>query len=282
MSLQIRVMTRADIPGGMRLKELAGWNQTEEDWRRFLEASPEGCFVAEWSGHVAGTVTTIVYENRFAWIGMVLVDPQLRGKGVGTALLERAIDHLDAIRIPCLKLDATPQGRPIYERLGFRVEYEIDRCLLEREPDVSIDAAPPAHGNQLDSILEMDRKAFAADRGTLLRSVAADAPEYVIVAREAGTVTGYALGRKGSRADHLGPWVATNATSARQILASFLKRSKREAVFVDVMKDNAWGPEIVSQAGFRSSRMLTRMYRGENSHAGCVELVGAILGPEFG
>src|ERR1700683_884599 len=122
MSLQIRVMTPADVPAGMRLKDLAGWNQTEQDWRRFLEAAPDGCFVAEWSGQVAGTVTTISYENRFAWIGMVLVDPQLRGKGVGTALLERAMDYLDASGVPCLKLDATPQGRPIYERLGFRAE----------------------------------------------------------------------------------------------------------------------------------------------------------------
>src|SRR5580700_5524666 len=119
MSLQIRVMTRADIPDGMRLKDLAGWNQTAEDWVRFLQASPSGCFVAEWEGHVVGTVTTIVYGDRFAWIGMVLVNPDLRGKGIGTALLERAIDHLDASGVPCLKLDATPQGQPIYERLGF-------------------------------------------------------------------------------------------------------------------------------------------------------------------
>ncbi|MGB8295229.1 MAG: GNAT family N-acetyltransferase, partial [Polyangia bacterium] len=89
-------MTPADVAAGMRLKEIAGWNQTQEDWERFLRASPEGCFVAEWNGQVVGTVTTIVYEGRFAWIGMVLVDPQMRGKGIGTALLEKAIDHLDS------------------------------------------------------------------------------------------------------------------------------------------------------------------------------------------
>src|ERR1700687_2743834 len=42
----LRIMTMADIPAGMRLKEIAGWNQTAADWKRFLEASPEGCFVA--------------------------------------------------------------------------------------------------------------------------------------------------------------------------------------------------------------------------------------------
>src|SRR5215469_6355292 len=143
MSLRIRLITSADVPAGMRLKDLAGWNQTEHDWLRFLQSSPKGCFVAEWNGQVAGTVTTIVYENRFAWIGMVLVDPELRGKGIGTALLKHAIHYLDASGVPCLKLDATPQGRPIYQRLGFQVEYEIERRLLERKAGASIDSPAP-------------------------------------------------------------------------------------------------------------------------------------------
>ena len=58
-TMRLRVMTSADIPAGMRLKERAGWNQTAADWRRFLERSPEGCFVAEVGAQVCGTVTTI-------------------------------------------------------------------------------------------------------------------------------------------------------------------------------------------------------------------------------
>lgn len=282
MSLRIRAMTSNDITEGMRLKDLAGWNQTEKDWHRFLQSNPEGCFVAEWSGQVAGTVATITYENRLAWIGMVLVDPALRGKGIGTSLLGQAIDHLDARRIPCLKLDATPQGRPIYERLGFRREYEIERCFLKKEAGARLSPIASREAKELDSVWEMDREVFGADRSALLQSIAKDASEYAIVARESGALTGYAFGRKGSRADHLGPWVAWNASAAREILDIFLRTSRREIVFVDVVKDNAWGPELVSQAGFRFSRTLTRMHRGENPKPGRVDLLGAILGPEFG
>ncbi len=87
-------MKRADIPAEMRLKDLAGWNQTEADWERFLDASPDGCFVAEAAERVVGTSTTIVYEGRFAWIGMVLVDPEFSRRGIGAALLDRALEHL--------------------------------------------------------------------------------------------------------------------------------------------------------------------------------------------
>jgi GNAT superfamily N-acetyltransferase len=275
-------MTRADIPAGMRLKELAGWNQTEEDWERFLEAEPEGCFVAEWSGRAAGTVATIIYEQRFAWIGMVLVDPQVRGKGIGTALLLKAIDYLDAKQVPCMKLDATPQGKPIYTRLGFQSEYEIERHCLTREISAESSTQTAAAAEDLRPLLEFDREVFGADRSALLRSLATSAPELVAIHASGSAVEGFALGRPGSRADQLGPWVAANSAAARAVFEDFLRRSRRPVVFVDVLRDNAWAPALLAARGFQFSRSLTRMYRGENAHPGRPDLLGAILGPEFG
>jgi predicted N-acetyltransferase YhbS len=279
MTAEIRMMTPADIPAGMHLKDAAGWNQTTEDWVRFLEASPEGCFVAECNGEVAGTVTTITYENRFAWIGMVLVRPELRGRGIGTALLVKAINYLDAQRIPCAKLDATPQGKPVYERLGFQVEYDLERQILWREPGRG---AAPDRPEDVETVLATDRDIFGADRSALLRSIANAAPEFVTVARQGGSLDGYALGRRGSRADHLGPWVARTEPVARDVLENLLLCSRRDVVFVDVVKDNPWAPGLLVKKGFTFSRALTRMYRGENAHPGRPDLVCAILGPEFG
>lgn len=72
-----------------------------------------------------GTSTSIVYEGRFAWIGMVIVDSRYRGQGIGTALLQRTVRCLDSRRVLCIKLDATPQGKPVYEKFGFASEYDI-------------------------------------------------------------------------------------------------------------------------------------------------------------
>jgi len=277
----IRMMTLADIPAGMRLKEAARWNQTGEDWRRFLRADSEGCFVAEWNGQVMGTVTTIIYEDRFAWVGMVLVDPGFRGRGIGSALLVHAMDYLDATKIPCVKLDATPQGRGLYQRLGFVPEYEIERHILERGSA----AARPDQVRRMEdirSVLGMDRDVFGADRRVLLSSVASDAPEFVITAQEGHSLSGYALGRRGSRADHLGPWVACSEAVARDILERFLHCSGRNTIFVDVVKDNPWAPALLAEKRFKFSRPLTRMWRGENAHPGRPDLLCAILGPEFG
>src|SRR5947207_13435443 len=89
-SILIRRMRLQDLSAGMRLKELAGWNQTEADWRRYLNLQPDGCFVAELNGAAVGTVATSIFGS-VAWIALVLVDPAVRGRGIGTALLNQAL-----------------------------------------------------------------------------------------------------------------------------------------------------------------------------------------------
>jgi GNAT superfamily N-acetyltransferase len=283
--MHLRTMTKADIPSGMRLKELAGWNQTAADWERFLDSSPMGCFVAESDGEVCGTVTTVVYESRFAWVGMVLVDPQHRGQGIGTRLLHQAIEYLDGLGIATVKLDATPEGKPIYQKLGFVTEYEIERWVLSArpqppEPD-SFSELRVGESASLE-ILAVDREAFGADRSALLLSLHRSAPEFTAAHYFQGSLSGYMLGRHGSRADHLGPWMARGETAAQQLLTAFLARSARETVFVDCMKANPFAARLLQSEDFKFSRPLTRMVRGANEFPGRPGDFCGILGPEFG
>jgi GNAT superfamily N-acetyltransferase len=286
--MRLRPMTKLDIPAGMRLKEVAGWNQTAGDWERFLEASPEGCFVAEIEGKVCGTATTISYEDRFAWVGMVLVDPEYRGRGMGTSLLERAIEYLDDLKIDTIKLDATPQGKPIYEKLGFVSEYEIERWVLRRAPmDVAKKTSSAGSSNKastalLEGVLESDRVIFGADRSFLLNSLHREAPEFTFSTGETRDLDGYMFGRRGAFADHLGPWVAKDELTASKLLEVFLSQSDREVVLVDALKSNVIIGDLLRSQRFTFSRPLTRMYRGRNAFPGKTDKLCAILGPEFG
>ncbi|MEW6350866.1 MAG: GNAT family N-acetyltransferase [Thermodesulfobacteriota bacterium] len=275
----LRVMTVDDIPEAIRLKEIAGWNQTAADWGRFVSATPEGCFVAEHEGRVIGTTTSIVYEGRFAWIGMVLVEPQFRGQGIGTALFQRAISYLDAQGVPCLKLDATPQGRLLYEKLGFDPEYEIQRWMLKREPNRS---TAPREPERIEDVLQLDLEIFGADRSRLLRSVLEEEPLFSLAVRQPAGLLGYAFGRHGARADQLGPWIARDPDVGRKLLLEFLCRSSRDVVCVDCPAPNPWVGPLVRAEGFEFARLLTRMHRGPNAHPGRPELVCGTLGPEFG
>lgn len=279
-SVVYRPLSADDIPDAMRLTRIAGWNQTPADWERFLAASPDGCFAAEQRGRVIGTSATIVHSGEVAWVGMVLVDPHHRGSGIGTELLRRAIAYLDERGVPCIRLDATPLGRPIYERSGFVDEYRVERWVLQREEPAP--SAALAQGDDLDEVLGLDREVFGADRGDLLRSVAAAAPDLVRLVREGDRIAGYSLGRRGARADHLGPWVARDETTAATLLDDFLARSARDTVFVDAVTPNPWAVGLLESRGFEFTRPLTRMARGSPAPPNRTDLMGAILGPEFG
>ncbi len=210
---------------------------------------------------------------------MVLVDPEFRRQGIGATLLARALSRLDVRGVPCDKLDATSEGKPLHEKLGFQAEYEIERWMLSRRGKALTKVPAPPSSNE---VFELDRNVFGADRSALLMSFAEQAPELTLVERSNERVSGYAFGRKGSEADHLGPWVARDGASVSKLLDRFLNRSSGEVVFVDLVKANAWAERLLAERGFRLSRALTRMFQGENLNPGQPDSICAIAGPEFG
>ena len=285
--MPLRVMTDQDLPGCLRLNTISGWNQTAADWQCFLARSPHGCFVMEHDDHIVGSAATICYESRFAWIGMVLVDPEYRNRGIGTELFQKAVDYLDHVQIPALKLDATPLGKPLYTKLGFLTEYEIERFILKRSV-ASIPAATPPSNNfsltedQFHEILRRDRELFGADRGFLLRNLRDRAPQFALGLWQGGALSAYGFGRSGLIADHLGPFMAANRAAAETLLDQFLARSSRDTIFVDCLNSNPFAPELLKSRGFTPARPLTRMVRGPNAFPGQPGAFCAILGPEFG
>lgn len=283
--MHLRVMTEQDIPAGVRLNTLSGWNQTAVDWNRFLGRSPLGCFVMEHDGKVVGTATTICYEDRFAWIGMVIVDPGHRKQGIGTRLLAKTVEYLDDAHIATMKLDATPEGKPLYTELGFVDEYEIERWISKRPAGAALTRGVTCASLseiQMEQVFRLDKELFGADRSFLLRSVFEETPKFATAVWENGLPQGYAFGRRGLFADHLGPWMARNRAGAEKILQEFLSRSSRETLIVDRMKSNAMAVELLAAHGFAPARPLTRMVRGPNSYPGRPDSLCAIFGPEFG
>ncbi len=278
----IRPMTAADIPDGMRLRELAGWNQTEQDWQRFLKMEPSGCFVACVEDRIRGTVTTLDFEKRFGWVSMVLVDPEYRRQGIGTRLLEAGISALETAGVETVKLDATPMGRTVYVQRGFVDEYGIERWE-------GVSRAVKGAGLQimkradLARVCELDRSVFGADRSRLLESLWQENSRYSAVVYQEGEVAGYVLGRAGTRAHYLGPWVAKPDTGVAEELArEFLRRVENEPVFVDISQMHPEAGTLVRMMGFQFQRPLTRMYRGPNNYPGNPSWVCGVAGPELG
>lgn len=283
--IRMRVMLESDLPFADSLRSLAGWNQTLDDWSRFLAMQPEGCFLAEWDGAQAGTATTVVYGSDLAWIGMVLVHPNFRRRGVGRALLLRCIEHLQGLKIKCIKLDATPEGRTVYEKLGFKEEWSLRRweadvaTVVCASTDCSIRAWEWADAARLDS---RDAQAFGTPRRGLISALARQSHCVLTCERAGDGETGYGFLRKGSRASYLGPVVAANCRDGIALIEALLAQAGESRVFWDIPDLNLAAVDCATRHGFAVQRSLTRMRLGENCCTGNPLQQFAIAGPELG
>jgi GNAT superfamily N-acetyltransferase len=282
--ITLRPLRPADVALAQSLVELAGWNQTEPDWLGYLAYEPDGCWLAEVDGVPAGTATVIRYDGRVGWIGMVLVHPNQRRRGVGTALLRRAIDHLQRAGVSTIKLDATPAGKPVYEPLGFRDEYELRR-YEGFAPDVD---APPRSGvarferSDLPAMAAFDREAFGVDRRRVLETVSEREPAWCFVVRRGTGVRGYLLARAGRRAMQVGPWVAEDATVAEDLWRALAAVVPGQRLFVDLPAPNAAGNALLERQGLVVQRPFTRMVLGPNETVGLPERIYSTAGAEKG
>ncbi len=275
-------MVKGDVSAGLALCRSAGWNQTADDWNLFLKLSPNGCRVAvDDDGRVRGTVATVQYEDRFSWIGMVLVDPYHQRQGIGIQLLRESLQILSEEET--VKLDATPAGRNIYLQLDFMDEYRISR-MEARQP---IDSGPLTDvrlilPDDLTALFEFDRAVFGGRREHVLRSVLGRNPELAWLSEDKDGINGYCFGRIGSQFAHIGTVVANSVRAARGVVSAAIRNSSGLPVVIDSLQHSAEWTEWLLTMGFTEQRPLIRMYRGTNAYPGLPEKQFAILGPEFG
>ena len=307
----LRPLRPDDLALGLRLKTAANWNQTADDWRFMLGTGGPGNLVAMHGGVAAGTVTALDYAGRFTWVGMLLVDPDYRRRGLGTALLNGAI----AVARGPVRLDATPAGKQLYDTMGFVDECRLARweCAAVRPPPASADAASgdadgvtvrPATKADLAALAAWDAPSFGADRRAVLAYLLATAPEYAFVAdrraapakrgggakaapnakapRRGGTLAGFLLGRHGSRAEQLGPLVAADDATARALLAAGLAAAAGRPVYLDVPDAQRTLGAALTALGFSVQRPFIRMSRGATASFGDPARQYAIAGPELG
>lgn len=276
---QIRPMTPADIAFGMELKTLAGWNQTEADWRALLGYTPEGCFVAEWDGRPVGTATTTVHDGKVGWIGMVLVHPEFRRLGIGKSLLKHCIEWLRQRGVPSIKLDATPAGKTVYVPLGFRDEYELERVETVAGMECSTQHAAGNIENgacRAEAVLALDSEAFGVPRRPVLQRLLGEHPDLCWVASD-----GFLMARPGANAWHLGPWVARSGETAEALLRACLVRLEGRRILADVPVNHP-ARALAGRYGFTTQRPLTRMWLGCNDWPGAPALVYAVADPAKG
>lgn len=294
-----------DIDGLIALSQSAHWNQNRDDWLWMLrhgrtraivvqEQLVASTLVLPWNPPstakpLASTLSSL------AWISMVLVLPEHRGKGYATQLLREALVWLaePGQRHLTPMLDATPAGHPVYLKLGFRDlwpftrwERSANRDDQERSANstvlnlASLSSDHPHHA----AMIALDRMAFGADREPLLNDLVRRAPHLALAVRDSDTLKGFVLARPGRRATQLGPLVAHDENTAITLAKHALSCIDGQ-VFIDVPDAQQGLASWLHQQGLTVQRAFTRMALNPTPHPepiGYPAAIFAVAGPELG
>lgn len=297
--------TLADVDGLLALSAAAHWNQARDDWVWML-ANGRARALREHNTLVASALVlpwpAIAAQSSqparppaasLAWVSMVLVLPQHRGKGHATRLLEESLAWLrePGQRHLLAVLDATPAGRPVYLKLGFadqwsftRWEHRTHRRMPADEPSSNSRTRLHSAADQAPALRELDQMAFGADRSKLLDDLMRRASSLSLIARSGGLDDGFILGRHGRVATQLGPLVARDCATAIELAEKALSRVG-SAVFIDVPDAQREFADWLASKGFVQQRPFMRMALAPPSHHAQIRTpitLFAVAGPELG
>jgi len=100
---------------------------TAEQLQRIVDAEATTVFVAVIDGQTVGMLalaTFTIPTGVRAWIEDVVVDDEVRGRGVGKSLVRAALDHAASLGARTVELTSRPSrqaANTMYERLGFQL-----------------------------------------------------------------------------------------------------------------------------------------------------------------
>ena len=276
-------MRLQDISSGMHLSTTAGWNQVDADWRFLFELGSGNNLVALSGKEVVGTITSIPYSDNFYWIGMMLVSPLHRRQGIGSRLIKQVLESTSMNG--AFGLDATPLGKKLYDRCGFKQTgsfirfHRLSNAMKCKNLELK---CQPIGETELPGIHTYDSKVFGTNRKHVLNYIWNRKPVYAWKYADKLGVSGFILGRPGRICDHLGPLVANSIEIADLLLTSILVENPQRSFMIDAhVQDQRW-ISILKNKGFTSQRSLIRMCWGQYQAFGQNQNIFASAGPELG
>ena len=224
------------------LSERAGWNQSETDLKLMVAHEPENIFLATYTyeNHriTLGSGVSLSVNEKMCWIGMILVHPELRRQGIARSIMHTCLTHARKVQQKSIiGLDATPEGKQVYEALGFKDSFTIWRSVISthlKKDQLSTNKATPFDLDLIASYLKTKNYTERIQMIAMLEKL----PEVKnILFLRNGEVQGFAMSRPGRLKPFIGPLIADNCETAKILLMNLLQHWSKagyEEVLMDI------------------------------------------------
>lgn len=260
MAEDIRVLDMDGIRTAAEWARREGWNPGLSDAEAFAAADPQGFLGLYADNDLAATISLVTYGHAFGFLGFYICRPDLRGKGLGLALWNAALERKPARTIG---LDGVTAQQDNYRKSGFVLAHENIRHgglkpsgYAQLAP--SLVALSAADAKEVDRF-EKQHRLFPAARSRFLAEwLRHDA----LALRRDGEIVGYGVIRQCHEGWKVGPLFAQNVADAETILRGLLTRMPEGTFFLDTPGTNRAAVDLALSLGLKPMFETARMYKG--------------------
>lgn len=286
-SIAIRQWTRTDIDYVHESVSREGWGHTRRDIERCWKLEPKGCYIAEIQKKPVGHVFSICY-GKIGWVGLLIVNPESRGQGVGFILMETAISYLKRVGAETIRLEAVQEAVPLYRRVGFIEEFDSLRFRRQHRPReesrLERGRILQMGDDDLVNVAQFDAPHFGVNRLAVLQSLYRDHQQLCFVAKRKGNIVGYVMARRTQDGFWIGPWVCLDSATAPYLFHALVKTIGNDdlGLRVGLSVLNTKGRRLMEKLGFELAGKSVHMVLGNRENQGDAKRIYGIGGPEKG
>jgi ribosomal protein S18 acetylase RimI-like enzyme len=253
---QIRALTRAELALALDWAAAEGWNPGLADADCFLQADEGGFLGLFVAGRLVASISVVAYDSAFAFLGLYIVAPEFRGRGLGFKLWRAGVARLGDRRIG---LDGVVAQQENYARSGFRLAWRNQRYEGRGGGSEPAGLVPLATV-PFAEVAAYDRALFPASRERFLAGWTSRHQGRAIV--EAGKLRGFGVIRRCRVGWKIGPLFADDPSYAEALFAGLAAQASAEPIFLDVPQPNVAAIALAERHGMTPCFETARMYTG--------------------
>lgn len=240
----IRNMKEEELQMVMGWAAKENWNPGKYDYKSYYSMDERGYLLLLVDDKPVGSISVVRYSETFSFMGLFIVLPEYRSKGLGKQLWEAALKYLESSNT--IGLYAVPQQVSRYKNSGFKEYYSNNRWgrkLSEGKENTSTLKKDSSYPHVMfKNIIEYDKSVFKYDREKLLNCMLSMPQTFTVVSWEKeGGINGYGIIRPCETGFRIGPLYANDLDSAKSLCELLLAKIPGQSIIIDIPTPNIFG-----------------------------------------
>lgn len=261
---EFRNLSRDELDVVIGWAEAEGWNPGHHDAVAFWAADQEGYYGMFQDGELIGSASIVSYGGEMGFVGLFIVKPEWRGKGLGTQFWHFFIGRLRERLRPDAPaaLDGVFAMQEYYAKSGFVFLHRNLRMLGTGERSGADAELVDLIALPFEELVEYDRAHFGAARAEFLHSWITAEGGLALGLKRGGKLVGMGVVRPCHRGFKIGPLFADDAEAADRIFRGLSSHAAGQPLFLSIPENNAEAVALAKRHGLIECFGCARMVMG--------------------